>query len=203
MEEKISRILSYLFHPLMLPTYVVLIFLFQDTFYSFLIPVQTRIKVITLIFSATFVLPVLANVFFLNRGIIKSMEMESREERVFPFLIASIMFYLTAQILKAFQLPSIFYLFMLGSTLLVIIALFINFFMKISIHMLGIGAVLGTFVGLSLKWMIDFKFLILILVLVAGLTGFSRLRLQAHRHVEIYSGFLTGAILMCLLFILI
>ncbi|MCK4288907.1 MAG: hypothetical protein KAW86_06865, partial [Bacteroidales bacterium] len=90
-----------------------------------------------------------------------------------------------------------------GATFLLIITLIINFFWKISIHMIGIGGMLGTLIGLSFLWMIDIPFLIILLILCSGITGFARLKLNAHNPAQVYTGFVIGTSFMLLLFLVI
>jgi hypothetical protein len=203
MEEKLARGISYILHPLLIPTYVYLLMMNQEAFYAFLLPAKAKYLIIALVFTTTFLLPFLLCIVMLKRGIIRSFMMETKEERLFPFLITAILFYLCAYLIKSFQLPSLFYVFSLGSTLVVIIALLVNFSYKISIHMVGIGGALGTFLGLALKWEINFAGTIILLILLSGLVGFSRFRLSAHKQLEIYSGFLTGFGIMFGLYMLL
>jgi membrane-associated phospholipid phosphatase len=69
--------------------------------------------------------------------------------------------------------------------------------------MTGIGGLTGTFLALSFKWVTDFRLLIIVLFLLAGIIGWSRLRMKAHRPVEIYIGYGTGFLLMFLIFYLL
>ena len=97
----------------------------------------------------------------------------------------------------------IFNIFMLGATLLVILSLLINYITKISIHMVALGGLFGTFIGFDLALRLDLRALLSVIVLVAGITGFSRLRLKAHTNGQIYGGFLLGTIFMFALFLFI
>jgi len=203
MEVRIARIVSYALHPLLMPTLAYVLMLNFDAFYSFLIPVNVKLLLIGMIFFTTFVLPATMNYFLLQKGIIRSFQMETREERLFPFMITAIFFYLSAYLVRSFHLPGLFYLFSLCSTMLVVISLFINFALKTSIHMTGIGGLTGTFLALSFKWVTDFRLLIIVLFLLAGIIGWSRLRLKAHRPLEIYIGYGTGFLLMFLIFYLL
>ncbi|MBE9480240.1 MAG: hypothetical protein IMY69_00935 [Bacteroidetes bacterium] len=129
--------------------------------------------------------------------------MKTKEERTLPYLMTIIFYYLASYLLKQLQISPIFYYFILGATFLIIITLIINFFWKISIHMIGIGGMLGTLIGLSFLWMIDIPFLIILLILCSGITGFARLKLNAHNPVQVYTGFVIGTSFMLLLFLVI
>ena len=153
-----------------------------------------------LIFTTTFLIPFLLVVTFQRLGIIQSISLNDREDRKYPFLVVSIFYIITYYMLRQIEISPIFVLFALGGALLVIVAMFINFFFKISIHMAAIGGALGGFVALSVKYHVDIPWLIILIIICAGLIGTSRLVLRVHRPVEVYSGFLMGAIIMIALF---
>lgn len=100
-------------------------------------------------------------------------------------------------------IPTLFNFFMLGTTLLVLLSLLLNYLGKISIHMVAMGGLFGTFTGLALGFHYDLRLIIFLLALASGLTGFARLRLDAHSEVQVYSGFGLGVAVMMGLFLFI
>jgi hypothetical protein len=135
-----------------------------------------------------------------RRGMIQSVQMETKQERVFPFLITAIFYYAAYFMLKKLDLPPIYYLVILGAALLVIVCLIINLWWKISIHLTSMGGMLGAFIGMSLSMNIEMNLIICFLVLVSGILATSRLILKAHTPAQVYVGFFTGFISMILLF---
>lgn len=203
METKIAKILSLVFFPLLIPTYTLLIIFNINVYFSMIIPQLAKLQILGMVFLITFIFPLFMMILFQRIGIIKSLYMKTKEERTLPYLMTIIFYYLASYLLKQLQISPIFYYFILGATFLIIITLIINFFWKISIHMIGIGGMLGTLMGLSFLWMIDIPFLIILLVLCSGVTGFARLKLNAHNPAQIYSGFLLGTSFMLFLFLVI
>ena len=90
---------------------------------------------------------------------------------------------------------------MLGSTFLTILAMIISFYRKISLHMIGIGGMLGLLMGLSLNLSLDLTWFVVAAIILGGFLGFARIQSNSHKPSEIYSGFLVGAGVMFLLFI--
>jgi membrane-associated phospholipid phosphatase len=82
------------------------------------------------------------------------------------------------------------YLLASGGTVVCIAA--INYFWKISAHMASIGAFLGLLVVLSIYLQTDLRFLIILGMLVAGLTGSARLFANAHTFSQLVAGFCLG-----------
>ncbi len=201
MEKKIAGTISIVFHPMLIPTYATLIFFNLNSYISQIIAFKFKWLILGMIFITTFLFPALFIFILMTRGVIKSLQMETREERVYPFMITALFYFLSFYMIRRIPISDVYQLFLLGSAILIAIGMFINFYSKISIHMIGTGGLLGAVIGLSVHLNIGFISLIIVLILISGLTGFARLKLNAHSPGQIYSGFLTGLIIMLLIFL--
>ncbi len=200
-ENRLANIISYIFHPLMMPTYVMILFFNMNVYYTYIIADYSKLRIIGLVFITTFLFPLLINLVFLRHRLISTLHMKIREERMLPFIVTGVFYYMTYHLIKQLFLPDFYKLYLLGATLLVLIALTINFFRKISLHLLAIGGVTGIFMGLSFKLMLEIHYLIISLIFISGLVGYARLKMDVHRPYEIYGGYLIGFAVMFLLFI--
>ena len=84
-------------------------------------------------------------------------------------------------------------LFFYGTTLALTIAyllLYVKF--KASLHMIGIGGLIGFSVFFSYEYQLNLLLPIAILFVIAGLIARSRLKLKAHEMKELYIGALIG-----------
>ncbi|HZX61633.1 MAG TPA: hypothetical protein VFE66_00390 [Bacteroidales bacterium] len=201
MEERIAKMFTIVFHPLFVPFYMLLILLNVNTFFAMMIPIKAKLLLTGLVFLTTILLPLLI-VFLLYRlKLVKSFYLESREERIYPLLAAAVFYYLTYYMLKSFPISFIFSYYMLGSTFLTILAMIISFYRKISLHMIGIGGMVGLLMGLSPNLSLDLTWFVIAAIILGGFLGFARIQSNSHKPSEIYSGFLVGAGVMFLLFI--
>ncbi|MBE0661612.1 MAG: hypothetical protein IH597_04010 [Bacteroidales bacterium] len=191
-ETATARAISYIFHPMLLSTYAMIILFNMRVYFSMGIPSKAKWMIGILIFIITGLLPMLTALLMSRLGITKSIQMDQREERIWPFVITAVFYYLGYYLLKQLELSPVFLLFMLGAFVTVVISLMISFFWKISVHMIGMGGLVGAFTGLSLKIMIDLPILIIALIFLSGLTGFSRLKLMAHSPAQVLAGFVAG-----------
>ncbi|MBM3437127.1 MAG: hypothetical protein FJY07_13035 [Bacteroidetes bacterium] len=196
MELKFARIISWLIHPLYIPTLLTLILLNINSYNVLIIPFHARLIILGLVFITTAIFPMIFIFFMRQRGMIRSLRMEAKEERTLPFAVAGIFNFTAFYMIKQIQIDEIFYLFLLGSAILIFICLFINFYFKISIHMAGIGGLTGALMGISIRLNIDLILLVVTSVLISGIIGYARLQLKAHKAVQIYTGFLCGLIIM-------
>ncbi len=192
MENKIASIISYLIHPLLMPIYTFSILFSLKIYFASIITLEGKLMILAFIFVSTFAFPAMLTYILLRKNMISSMHLEKKEERTIPFLFTIIFYYGTYLMLKSSNLPAIYLLIMLASILMIIAAFFINFKFKISIHTLSIGALTGIVIGISYRFGLDLMMLIFSLILISGLVGYSRLTLNAHRPVEVYTGYLMG-----------
>lgn len=200
-EKQIAKILSVLFHPLLIPVWAYFALIWQADLILLRIPYTMIWKLAVLIFMTTFLFPLSIIYLMLRFGLISSLQMPLRQERIAPLLITAVFFYLTYYLLKHLQIAPVLYVYMLGATLLAIIASAISLWWKISLHMIGLGAITGTFAGLVLLSPESFHLLLILSVLISGLIGTSRLILLAHKPMEVYVGFFTGFLMMLNIFL--
>ena len=196
MEEKIAKFISYLLHPLLLPTYALLVLFGQSAYFIMMLPANFRWAMLGLIVGNTVLLPVIIIWMMRTRGIISSMQLPERRERTFPFIITALAYFATYIMLRNMGLPSIYLLFILGGAILTVLATLINFFWKISIHMLGMGGITGGFIGLMLFRSIYSPMLLIVIILLSALVAFARLKLNTHNESQVYVGYLMGVVVM-------
>ena len=189
-----AKIISYVFHPLMMPVIGLSIIFNTDSYINYAVPQELKQAVIILVGASTFLIPLLISLLLLNRKLINSLEMETQKERVIPYSI-TIAFYLsTLYMLKQAPIPVIIFNFLVGATLSIIVAFVINIRWKISAHMIGIGGLVGALLCLSILLEIYITPFFILSLLVAGLVGSARLILKAHTPSQVYAGFAIGVI---------
>ncbi len=186
-----SQGISFIFHPLLLPTYSFL-YLTSLEYYSATQVASSRYALALMLYIFTFLVPGLLVLIMKTLGLIRSIHLHERRERTIPFLVTGIIYYIAYQYFRRFGFPSEYSLILLGATALILLALLINLRWKISIHMMGIGGVAGMLYGMAPLFPHRFFIPIVIIILIAGLLGFARLFLGSHKPVEIYTGFLSG-----------
>ena len=203
MSDRLSRGISVVFHPIFIPVYTLVLLLNQDLTLALIIPVKTKLILSCIVFLTTIVIPFFSVWVFYRMKLVSSILLKTREERIYPLLIIAIFYYMTYYLLRSFPMTFLFSFYMLGSAFLVILALIISFRMKISLHMIGIGGVLGLLIGLSFTISTDLSLLIFPAILLCGVVGSARLNENSHKSSEIYTGFLAGVVVMSCLFLLV
>ena len=192
MNHKFAQFLSLILHPVLMPTYALLLIFRQSTYFSYTVSPEGKLALFSIIVLNTFLLPVIISYILVKRGWIKSLEMQKREERIMPFITNLVLMLLASFMIYKLKLPRVFFLLTLGAAAAIAIAVIINIKWKISIHMIGIGGLIGTFFGLSTFLLVDLRMSIIAFLLIAGLLAAARLTLEAHKPAQIYAGFLAG-----------
>lgn len=194
-ERKIAGAVSLVTHPLLAPTYAILLMLNIPAYFSLGIPAEALWRIAGLVFLTSCLIPVFLILMLHRMGKVTSLLMSKREERILPYTLTVVCFYVTYIVLKKAGLPAIYLYLMSGVTLLAFLTLVVNFFWKISSHMIATGAITGMLVGLSFFLGSNLGIWILAAILLSGITGYARLALDAHSPAEVYAGYGLGLIL--------
>jgi hypothetical protein len=146
-------------------------------------------------FSFTCFLPVFNLVILKRLKLISSFYLEDGKERTFPYVVTALFHIGMVYLIKDFQIDPIFICFLLSSALCIFVTALINLKWKISAHMVGIGGLFGALLFASVIMQKDFLFWVYVLAMVAGLIGFARIQLNAHKPAQVYVGFAVGLLL--------
>ncbi|HET9054308.1 MAG TPA: phosphatase PAP2 family protein [Cyclobacteriaceae bacterium] len=191
-----ARIISYVFHPLLMGTYLfaLLVFLLPAALYP--INSGSWFLFLTLFFIITVVIPVFLLSFLRISGLVKSFQLESRQERVFPFIIILLLYgaftYILTYQSKIGTDDNVFK-FLLIIDSLVLAGVFITLFYKVSVHAIGIMGLAGILMPLNKES--DNILLLWITIGVMALAGVvmsARLQLNAHTPRQVLVGALSG-----------
>lgn len=193
MNRHLAHLLSYLFHPAIYPILGTFLLLRAQPMQ---LPSRVIILSVLLVFCGTYLVPVLASVLLYRLGLVDSLQMKQARDRRLPYIFSAISFYFTALMLHQLEILRPVYLFLLGSTLVIILHLLMLTRSKPSAHMAGIGGFLGLLLALSFQLGVNLLPYILITILISGLVASARLQLEAHTVAELWSGFLSGLLIV-------
>jgi membrane-associated phospholipid phosphatase len=154
-----------------------------------------KIAILLLVAVNTLIFPFFLTLLLLLTKKIKSFDMETNKERIFPYAFTILFYFFTLLRLYKEPIPPIIFNFIIGATLSVILAFLINFKWKISAHMIGIGGLIGALISVALLLEVYITPYIILGFIAAGILGTSRLILKAHTPTQIYVGFFLG--LLC------
>lgn len=198
-EVKFAKLISYLFHPLLMPTYGFMLLFFTSNYISTFTVIRLQVVIIGITFLFTFILPSINAYILLKMGKIKSLEMESTSERFMPYLGAAIYFFALFYLFQNASFPNVFQILILGAAISIVMTLVINLKWKISAHMIGIGGIAGAVLGIIYRLHIDLHIILMLVIFVSGWVAYARLKLNAHTPTQVYTGFILGFLVELLL----
>lgn len=188
----LSRTLSYVLHPLLIPTFASAALMFKPELYSILLPDALKIWFLTLVFVFTFAIPVTGVLVLLKFKVVDSLEMHTRNERTIPLILACTSFMVLLYSIKSTGIPPVFLYLLYSATFALVAGLLINLFYKISLHTLGWGAIAASLTGISIRLGMPMLVFIIPSVILSGLAGYARLKQNAHNQTQVYVGFAAG-----------
>lgn len=163
-------------------------------------PLKLKWIISAMIFSFSFVLPVI-NIYILYKlNRISAITLEKQSERTFPYILTSCFYFGLFYLFLDLNIwPSIKVL-VFGGGLSVLLTAIINLKFKISAHAVGIGGLISSLIMVSYVLKYNAVPEIAGLFLIAGLIATCRLYLEAHKPSQIYSGFVVGFVTQLLVF---
>jgi len=144
------------------------------------------------VFVNTFIFPVICLLLLWRLGWLKSIEAQEREDRIAPYICIGTLYIWTYVSFRKSSDPQILNIVLLGSCISLFGCFLFNIFSKISIHAAGFGA-LVVIAALNI-WMsaFDVRWVLLTVILLAGMVGSARLYLQNHSLKEVMTGYMVG-----------
>ncbi len=197
MSRTVAHIISYVFHPLLFPSFGTAAIIFANPHLFGNFDFRQQSLWVFLVFMLTFVFPAVWLVMMRKLQMIDSLKLETTKERIIPY-IATATFYLwtyrmfrpsTSNTMFANEFISSM---MMGAAIAIFIGFFINIFQKISLHAIGAGCFFGLTLVLVRYSDYNLTLLLISAVLVGGIIGSARLILNAHQPSEIFMGYFVG-----------
>ncbi len=189
----LARFISYVFHPVFVPVYIVLFLLYiHPSIFTGFSPREKILRLAQAVLMFSF-FPVITVLLLKALGFIGSIQLHTQKDRIIP-LIASMMWYfwiwhvwrnLPASPKESVSLA-------LAIFISSILAMMANIRIKISLHAIAAGVMLAFMFTLALGSAVSFGMYLSVTLLAAGLVCTSRLLVSSHSVGEVYLGLLAG-----------
>ena len=210
MSKLLANFISMVFHPLLIVTYMLILLMMVNPYLfgiSHLGEPIGRIFILRVLLT-TFFLPLFATSMLKFLGMVESFALKTREDHYIPYVAAGIFYlWVVMNFIYNPNIPIVFTSFLLGATIALFIAFFINLFSMISVHTVGMGALLGMVVitmlffsygtfTIPFFWgqtiQISMNVLLIGVILFCGMVGSARIWLIQYDPIDIYGGYLVG-----------
>jgi hypothetical protein len=190
-----ARIISYLFHPLLMPTIGLLLILNSGTYLS-LLDAPVKRAILSVMALGTLIFPVMILPVLYYRKLITTFHENPREERLIFRLIVLVLYIITFVYFVRLPLSHVIHAFVLSTAILLFLITVLCLKYTISEHMAALGGVVGLIIRLIMVYETPLQWILILALMAAGLTGSARLMGRMQRPWEIYSGFLLGFVVV-------
>ncbi|MGB3078117.1 MAG: hypothetical protein WBB31_03495, partial [Saprospiraceae bacterium] len=209
---------SIVFHPLLILTYMTLVLLWTNPFSFGYRHVAEADTLLIIVVMTTITLPGIAVLMMKMLGWIDTFRMETRQERIGPYIVAGIL-YLTLYLhVSKADFPTSIRVATLGVLIGLWACFLINNFMKVSAHAAGMGGLVALVALTKLKFgydeaqigfpggvnlIVSIDYLLYGVIILAGIVCTSRLLLKAHESKEVYLGLMMGILGMVISYLIL
>lgn len=189
--KQIAQLISYLLHPLLMPLYALYFTFNVDSIFS-LIPYPARLYCYVVTGVALVLMPLLSLPLFKRFRLISNYGLESKQERVYPILIAVVFAFVGFWVIGRMPYTNIVQQLYLVLIILLSVFSIVTLRWKMSMHMTAMGAACGFVFILGMKYWGDVRQVFMMLLILSGILASCRLYLKKHNPLQIYVGFLFG-----------
>lgn len=191
----LAKIVSYIFHPLFIPTYIFfwLTYRFPNEFAG-ITPMTMFARKFGVFWMSAF-FPAFSVFLLWRLKFIESIYLRTQKERIVPYIITMIFYWWLWYLSRSFtDQPEVLRFFFFGIMLNTVIGLISNNFMKISMHAMGAGSAVIFVILTALYYKVYTGPDIIAAIFIAGIICTARLLLSEHDDKEIYAGLLVGVL---------
>ncbi len=190
----IGNFISYIFHPLFIPTYF-LLYLIQNIPYEFagITPWQLQLRVFS-VFWLTAFFPAFSVFLLWKLKFSDSIYLRTQKERIIPYVITMFFYWWMYYLSRHFNdQPLALKYFYFGIFIASAIGLVINNFIKVSLHGIGVGGMLMAVILAGIMYPIQNIFWVSIAIVITSLVMSARMMVSNHTNKELWIGLMVGA----------
>ena len=189
--KQIAHLISTVFQPLLMPIYSILL-LFVYTHFRIVYIQQIGVILLPVVLYS-FLIPGFLIFVLYKFKLVSNLSLTIRRERFLPYLITLASYSIMIYHYYRMGMPTWFLMLSGASVVLLLFAIIITIWWKISAHMFGVGGVLGGMMSICLFIEESNPYLLFMaLFIIAGMVGTSRLMLRRHTLAQVVAGFLMG-----------
>jgi membrane-associated phospholipid phosphatase len=187
----LPNVLSVIFHPLLMPVAGTMFILFCSGMYITFLPVRTKEAILLIVGSCTLALPIALSLvlrIFQDTG---KPFLSKRIERIMTLMLTAIFYYIAYRVLHTIHTPHVMQKLVLSFMITTFAASVISWRWDISIYGAGAGVIAGMTAALATA-ALPLLLALTAAIILSGMVGYARIRLNAHSPVQYYAGNLLG-----------
>jgi nitrate reductase NapE component len=191
----IAKIISYLFHPVLIPVYLVLLVVKTNPYLLASFPNSQKNRLVAMFVVMYVMFPVVSVLLMKALGFINSVYLRTQRDRIIPYVVCMIYYWwVWYVIVNRAELPHDLVVLSLAIFLASIAGLMANISMKVSMHAMAAGIMAAFVIMLGYSQDISFGVYISLAIFLAGIICTARFIVSDHTPREIYGGLLIGVL---------
>jgi len=196
-----AKIISHIFHPLFIPTYIFFWLLLRFPYgFAGITPMLLFARKVTVFWMTAF-FPAFAVFLLWRLTFIESIYLKTQRDRIVPYIITMIFYWGMWYLSRNFtDQPEVLKFFLLSIFIATSAGLVLNSFFKISMHGMAMGGAFVFVLATNFFYQTYLGAEIAAAALIAGLVCSSRLILGGHNNFELYAGFIVGVLCQLIAF---
>lgn len=187
-----AQVVSMLYSPFYLPVMAFIVLLIFS--YLNLLPVSTKILLITIVYLFTILLPHIAIYLFRRFNGWSRKQLSERQKRFFPYGVCTVSYGILLYLFYEIHMPHFTIGVVGGALAIIVICAIVNSKIKISTHAAASGGVIGALIAFSLIFDFNPTEWLCLATLLCGMTCTARLILRQHTNKEIGWGVVVGIV---------
>jgi hypothetical protein len=186
-------VISYIFHPLFVPVYIIWFLLStQPYMFARFTPYEKTIALLRFFVIYSF-FPLITVLLAKGLGFLKSIQLKTQKERIIPYIASNIYYFWMCYVLRQQpEFPKEAVILSMAIFIASSAGLMANIYMKVSMHTMGMGILIAFVAMLALSQANNYTLYFSIALLITGLVSTSRMIVSDHTPAEIYTGLLIG-----------
>jgi len=190
-----AKIISYLLHPVFMPTLFFIWVVYRFPLEFNIAGIDGNIKRGLVVAINTFLFPTVATLLLWRLQFINSIYLKTQKERIVPYLITMFFYWWIYYLSRNFlDQPLALQSFFLGNFICISLALTLNTFFKISMHAMGVFGIVTASIITCFFYQQNMGLDITVALLLAGMVCSARLALSAHNNSDVYRGIFVSII---------
>ena len=188
-----AKIISYVFHPLFIPTYIFIFLIYQFPYeFGGITEWQLTMRLFGLFWLTAF-FPAFAVFLMWRLKFSESIFLRTQKERIVPYIITMFFYWWMYYLSRNFSdQPAVVKFFYMGIFMATVAGLMLNNYFKISLHAMGVGGALAAIILFAMYYRMPLGLPMSVAALVTGIVCTSRFLVSDHSSKEIYTGLFVG-----------
>ncbi len=188
-----AKVISYVFHPLFIPTYVFVFLVYQVPYeFAGITEYQLQLRIFS-IFWLTAFFPAFAVFLLWKLNFSESIFLRTQKERIVPYIITMFFYWWMYYLSRNFtDQPAVLKFFYMGIFVSTVFGLTLNNYFKISLHAMAVGGALAAIILFAMHYKMPLGVSMSVAALITGIVCTARFLVSDHTNKEVYVGLFVG-----------